>query len=98
MPAVCPTPTRQGPSLNKIIGRQAGKLEGFHYSAELAKADFAWDETRLDAWLTNPQAIIPGAVMPYRQANPEKRGAIIDLSQGAALNGQAGSLDDPRAR
>jgi cytochrome c len=31
----------------------------------------------LDAWLTNPQQIIPGAVMAYRQSKPETRAAII---------------------
>lgn len=70
-------PVRQGPPLFKIIGRPAGKADGFHYSAGLANADFVWDDARLDAWLTNPQAIIPGAVMAYRQARPETRAAII---------------------
>ena len=73
-----PTETvRQGPALSKIIGRQAGKADGFRYSPGLAKADFVWDEARLDAWLTNPQAVIPGAIMAYRQAKPETRAAII---------------------
>ena len=73
-----PTETvRQGPALSKIIGRQAGKADGFHYSPGLAKADFVWDEARLDAWLTNPQAVIPGAIMAYRRAKPETRAAII---------------------
>jgi len=80
--AVCHTlsqsePMRQGPPLVKVVGRPAGKVEGFHYSEPLAKADFAWDETRLDAWLTNPQAVIPGVVMAYRQAKAETRAAII---------------------
>jgi len=54
-------PLRQGPPLVHIIGRQAGKFEGFAYSPALARADFTWDEGRLDAWLTNPQAVIPGS-------------------------------------
>jgi cytochrome c len=33
-------PVRQGPPLLKIVGRQAGKADGFHYSAGFAKADF----------------------------------------------------------
>ena len=69
---------RQGPSLFGIIGRHAGSADGFHYSAGFAKADFSWDATRLDAWMTNPQAMIPGAVMAYRQSKPEVRAAIID--------------------
>jgi cytochrome c len=70
-------PIRQGPQLSHVIGRRAGAVEGFHYSAGFAKADFAWDEARLDAWITDPQAVIPGAVMAYRQAKPEVRAAII---------------------
>jgi len=70
-------PVRQGPSLFNIIGRRAGTVEGFHYSAGFAKADFVWDEARIDAWISNPQEMIPGAVMAYRQAKPEVRAAII---------------------
>jgi cytochrome c len=70
-------PIRQGPSLIKIVGRRAGTVDGFHYSAGFAKADFVWDGARLDAWLTNPQEMIPDAVMAYRQARPEIRAAII---------------------
>ncbi|MGZ5989863.1 MAG: c-type cytochrome, partial [Rhizomicrobium sp.] len=40
-------------------------------------ADFVWDAARIDAWITNPQAMIPGAVMAYRQSKPEVRAAII---------------------
>ncbi len=68
---------RQGPPLVKVVGRQAGTFEGFHYSPGFATADFAWDDGKLDAWLTNPQAVIPGAIMAYRQAKPEVRAAII---------------------
>src|ERR1700759_2544471 len=70
-------PARQGPSLFGVVGRRAGSIEGFHYSAGFTKADFAWDDAKLDAWMTNPQAIIPGSVMAYRQAKPEIRAAII---------------------
>src|SRR3954453_10813793 len=70
-------PDRQGPSLVKIVGRPAGKADGFRYSAGFAKADFIWDDAKLDAWLANPQQIIPGAVMAYRQSKPETRAAII---------------------
>ena len=70
-------PARQGPSLYKIVGRHAGKADGFKYSPALAKADFTWDDAKLDAWLANPQELIPGATMAYRQAKPETRALII---------------------
>jgi cytochrome c len=75
-------PIRQGPPLAKIVDRPAGKIDGFHYSPGLAKADFVWNEAKLDAWLTNPQAVIPDAFMAYRQAKPETRAAIIAYLKG----------------
>jgi cytochrome c len=73
---------RQGPSLFKVLGRRAGSAEGFHYSPGFAKADFVWDEAKLDAWITDPQALVPGTVMAYRQAKPEIRSAIIAYLKG----------------
>src|ERR1700743_3847185 len=56
-------PVRQGPSLFGILGRRAGSADGFHYSPGFAKTDFSWDESSLDAWIANPQQMIPGTVM-----------------------------------
>ena len=70
-------PPRQGPTLFNIVGREAGTAEGFRYSAGFATAKFEWDEQRLDAWLIDPQAMIPGAVMPYKQSRSEIRTAIV---------------------
>jgi len=55
-------------------GRQSGRLP---HSAGFVKADFAWDDARLDAWLANPEAIIPGDIVAYRQPKAETRAAII---------------------
>ena len=70
-------PPRQGPTLFNIVGRDAGTVEGFRYSAGFANAKFKWDEQKLDAWLVDPQAMIPGAIMPYKQAKRELRMAIV---------------------
>jgi cytochrome c len=70
-------PSRQGPTLFNIVGREAGTAEGFRYSAGFANAKFKWDEAKLDAWLADPQAMIPGAIMPYKQAKLELRVAIV---------------------
>jgi cytochrome c len=71
-------PPRQGPSLFNIVGREAGTAEGFRYSAGFATAKFKWDEQKLNEWLTDPQAMIPGAVMPYKQSKSEIRTAIVN--------------------
>ena len=70
-------PPRQGPTLFNIVGREAGTAEGFRYSPGFTTAKFKWDEQKLDAWLTDPQATIPGAVMPYKQPKSEIRAAIV---------------------
>jgi cytochrome c len=72
---------RQGPTLEHVIGRHAGAVPGFAYSDGFKTADFTWDAAHLDAWLTNPQAVIPGAVMPYHQDDPEIRQTIIAYLQ-----------------
>ena len=71
---------RQGPNLFGVVGRAAGSVEGFTYSPGFvaAKSGIVWDEQTLDRWLTDPQSLIPGAVMPYKQADPDKRKLVIE--------------------
>jgi cytochrome c len=71
-------PLRQGPPLGGVFGRRAGGVPGFKYSPGFANAGFDWDTEHLNAWLTKPQAVIPGTVMAYSQANPTTRQRIID--------------------
>jgi cytochrome c len=72
-------PPRQGPVLAGIYGRKPGSLAGFGYSPGYAAADFVWDEEHLDTYLADPQALIPGAVMLYKQKNASVRKAIISF-------------------
>ncbi len=60
-----------------MFGRKAGTLPGYKYSPGFADADWNWDEAHLDPYLTNPQAVIKGGVMGYRQSKPEVRQAVI---------------------
>jgi cytochrome c len=71
---------RQGPSLFGVVGRAAGEVAGFKYSPAFAAGSggIVWDEDTLDRWLTDPQSVIPGAVMPYKQADPDKRRLVIE--------------------
>jgi hypothetical protein len=56
-------------------GRQGGRLPLLGRFRE--GRNFVWDDARLDACLANPQAIIPGAIMAYRQPKAKTRAAII---------------------
>ena len=70
-------PPRQGPSLAGVYGRKPGSVAGFRYSPGFANVDFVWDEAHLNTYLTDPQAVIPGAIMLYKQKNADVRKAII---------------------
>jgi cytochrome c len=54
-----------GPSLHGIFTRKAGKLADFRYSPALKRSGISWTPETLDAFLTNPQALVPGNRMPY---------------------------------
>jgi cytochrome c len=67
------TANRIGPALGTVFGRIAGTHPGFGYSAALKSAGHTWDAEKLQTWLANPQAFVPGAVMPFRLGDPEER-------------------------
>ena len=71
---------RQGPNLFGVVGRQAGEVAEFKYSEAFAKGSggIVWDEGTLDRWLADPQSVIPGSVMLYKQADPDKRRLVIE--------------------
>jgi cytochrome c len=54
-----------GPSLVGIVGRSAGSIPAFRYSRAMRNAKIVWDEKTLDAYLADPQKVIPGNAMPF---------------------------------
>ena len=48
-----------------------GSIASFRYSPGYDKLDFSWDETHLDLYLTDPQTVIPGSMMLYKQKGME---------------------------
>ena len=54
-----------GPTLKGIIGRKAGSLEDYRYSAAMKRSDVTWDATTLDKYVADPQAFIPGNRMAF---------------------------------
>jgi cytochrome c len=64
--AVAPGRHLTGPSLAGVVGRKAGSAEGFtRYSDGLTRSGLVWDDKTLDAWLTNPQQVVPGTSMRF---------------------------------
>lgn len=70
---------RLGPHLHGIIGRKAGSAEGFGYSDSMKQAGIVWDEAKLDAFIANPEAVVPGNNMkPFGGiGDPEERKKIV---------------------
>lgn len=61
-----PNKNMTGPSLSGIWNRKAGASFSFsRYSPALKSANVVWDDQTLDAWITNPQLVIPGNDMTF---------------------------------
>jgi len=56
----------EGPSLYRIVGRPAASLRGFNYSDAMKKRGaegLKWDAATLNAYVADPQTIVPGTRM-----------------------------------
>jgi len=56
---------RLGPSLHQIVGRKAGTVPGFRYSEANQKSDVVWATDKLDEYLKDPKAYMPGNRMAF---------------------------------
>ena len=68
---------KEGPRLRGVLNRKAGAATGFLYSEGLRNAGFTWDESRLNQWLQNPDAVVKDTDMEFRLSNPDERAAVI---------------------
>lgn len=77
-----------GPRHRGVVGRMAGTVPGYGYSQALRDSHIVWTEPNLDRWLTNPQAMVPGARMFFQLADAKDRADVIAW---LALQRQGGS-------
>jgi len=69
---------RVGPSLHGIIGRTAGQVAGYSYSAANKASGKVWDNETLFAYLEDPRGYIPGTKMAFvGLKNPQQRADVI---------------------
>lgn len=66
-----------GPRHRGVLGRTAGTVPDYAYSPALRNSRIVWDADTLDRWLTNPQALVPGAKMFFALSNPQDRADVI---------------------
>ena len=71
---------RQGPKLEGLFGRAAGSVADFqHYTPELKASGIVWTDETLDAYLRDPNKLVPGTTMAAwgRVENANERKALI---------------------
>lgn len=78
-----------GPSLAGVLGRKAGSLPNYNYSTAMKNADIVWNEKTLDAYLADPQKIVPGNKMPFPGLKTEHDRTDIIAYMAASGGGTA---------
>lgn len=53
-----------GPSLAGVVGRRSGSVAGVNYSPAMQAANLTWNEANLRRYLADPNAVVPGGLMP----------------------------------
>ncbi|MGH6645340.1 c-type cytochrome [Aquabacterium sp.] len=74
-----------GPRHQNVVGRRAGSVADFMYSAALKNSNVVWTEEMLDRWLRNPEALIPGQEMDVRVKSAEERRLLIQYLKSQSL-------------
>jgi cytochrome c len=66
-----------GPNLFGIVGRKAGTAPAFSYSVAMKNSGITWTPDKLNAYVAQPSAVVPGNRMGF--------GGITDAGQRADL-------------
>ncbi len=66
----------QGPSLKGVAGRKAASTD-FAYSAALKATGWTWTDAHLNAYLKDPQAAVPGTLMPVAVDDAKDRADVV---------------------
>ncbi|ACI92159.1 cytochrome c2 [Afipia carboxidovorans OM5] len=62
-----------GPELNGLIGRKAGSVAGYNYSAANKNSGLTWDEATFREYIKDPKAKVPGTKMIYAGLKDQKK-------------------------
>ena len=72
----------QGPNLAGVVGRKAGAVASFPYTAALKGAGLTWTPANLDRWLAGPQKVVPGTAMVAVVPDAAERRELIAYLAG----------------
>jgi cytochrome c len=78
---------RVGPRHCGLLGRKAGSVPGFDYSAAMRKSAIVWNARTLDRFIADPLKALPGTTMTYAGVKDAKeRADLVAYLVGAANN------------
>ena len=84
-----------GPKHRDVFGRKAGSVPDYNYSVALKASNIVWDDTTLEQWLANPQALVPGTKMMFSVSDVQDRADLIaflkDKARSASSSAAAGT-------
>ena len=67
-----------GPHLQGVVGRKAGSIADFSYSAANKNSGITWTPEKLFQYLEKPQRVVPGTKMTFAGiSDPQKRADLI---------------------
>ena len=76
---------RIGPSLAGIVGRKAGEVAGYSYSAANKGSGITWTAEKLYQYLEKPARVVPGTKMAFAGlAKGQDRADVIAYLSTAA--------------
>jgi cytochrome c2 len=74
-----------GPNLAGLFERKAGAIEDYRYSPALKRSGLAWTVQNVDAFIADPQKLVPANRMPYAgMPDAAERADLIAYLQKAA--------------
>jgi nitrite reductase (NO-forming) len=85
-----------GPTLSGIVGRKAGAEPSYNYSPAMKQANVVWDAATLDAYLADPEKVVPGNKMPFPGLKTaQDRTDVIAYLTASAASAQQGAATAP---
>jgi cytochrome c len=76
-----------GPNLVGVVGRTAGTVAGWDFSAALKESKVVWTDENLNKWLTDTTGFVPMAQMDLKVPNRIEREDVIAYLKSLKPNG-----------
>ena len=86
-----------GPSLAGALDRKAGTAPNFNYSPAMKQANITWTLNTLDGYLSDPQKVVPGNVMPFAGLKTEHDRKDVIAFLAASANAPPNAAQQPSA-